>query len=138
MPFAGATELQRTQVVSAAEIKARIEAAFGQLEPVNGGQLDGEARLFRLPGGLGEVGLIATITQPFCASCSRARLTADGRLRLCLLREREVDLLSPLRGGASWKEMRELVLDGIWNKPWGHQLAQGSVPMNRTMSEIGG
>jgi cyclic pyranopterin phosphate synthase len=138
MPFAGATEFQRSQAVTAAQIQARIEASLGPLEQVNGGELDGEARLFRMPGGRGDIGMISTVSQPFCWSCSRARLTADGRLRLCLLQEREVDLLTPLRRGASQDELRQLILDGIWNKPWGNGLADGLVPLNRTMSQIGG
>jgi cyclic pyranopterin phosphate synthase len=138
MPFAGATDFQLMQGVSAEEIQQRIEAALGRLEVVNGGKLDGEARLFRLPGARGEIGIIATVTQPFCASCTRARLTADGRLRLCLLREKEVDLLTPLRGGASDASLRQLIIESIWEKPWGHRLADGEVPLNRAMSEIGG
>ncbi|MFN3742180.1 MAG: GTP 3',8-cyclase MoaA [Anaerolineales bacterium] len=138
MPFAGATELQISHVVTAAQIQERIERAFGPLEVVNGGELDGEARLFRIPGAKGEIGIISSVTQPFCASCTRARLTADGRLRLCLLREREVDLLTPLRAGASLEELRQLILGGIWDKPWGHGLAEGLIPLNRTMSQIGG
>ena len=138
MPFAGATEFQRLQGVRAEEIQTRIEAAFGPLQVENGGNLDGEARLYRLPNGLGTVGFIASVTQPFCSSCSRIRLTADGRLRLCLLREKEVNLLSPLRSGASDEELRQLILEAIWQKPWGHKLADGEVPMNRTMSQIGG
>jgi cyclic pyranopterin phosphate synthase len=138
MPFAGATELQLKQVVTAAQIQERIELALGPLEVANGGRLDGEARLFRLPEAVGDVGFISSVTQPFCASCNRARLTADGRLRLCLLREGEVDLLTPLRDGASLEDLRKLILDGIWNKPWGHGLAEGVIPLNRVMSEIGG
>lgn len=138
MPFAGATDFQRSQMVIADEIMAWIEAAEGPLFPVNGGALDGEARLFHFAGGVGQVGFISTISQSFCATCTRARLTADGRLRLCLLREDEVDLLTPLRAGASSQELRRLILEGIWNKPWGNQLAQGLAPLNRTMSEIGG
>ena len=72
------------------------------------------------------------------ASCNRARLTADGRLRLCLLREGEVDLLTPLRAGAGLPELRQLILEGIWNKPWGPGLAEGLIPLNRVMSEISG
>ncbi|HEX7974938.1 MAG TPA: GTP 3',8-cyclase MoaA [Anaerolineales bacterium] len=138
MPFAGATEFQRQQVVSAYEMQARMEAAIGPLQPLNDGRLDGEARLFRFSNALGEVGFISSVTQPFCASCTRARLTADGRLRLCLLREREVDLLTPLRRGASLFEMRQLILEGIWNKPWGHLLSDGAIALNRAMNEIGG
>jgi cyclic pyranopterin phosphate synthase len=138
MPFAGATELQTTQVVTAAEIQQRIEYSLGTLEMLNGGELDGEARLFRLRGAQGVIGFISSVSHPFCASCTRARLTADGRLRLCLLREGEVDLLTPLRQGASEEQLRQLILDGIWHKPWGHALAEGVIPLDRVMSEIGG
>lgn len=138
MPFAGATELQVTRVVTAEEMQRRIEAALGPLEPLNGGALDGEARLYQLAGARGVVGFISSVTQPFCAACTRARLTADGRLRLCLLREGEVDLLTPLRAGASLDELRSIILEGIWHKPWGHGLAEGVIPLNRVMSEIGG
>ena len=138
MPFAGATELQQQQVVKASEMIERIEARCGALMPVNGGQLDGEARLYQLPGAKGQVGFISSVSLPFCASCTRARLTADGRLRLCLLREKEVDLLTPLRAGASLEQLRQMILDGIWQKPWGHGLASGEVALNRVMSEIGG
>ena len=88
MPFAGATDLQRDQVVTADEMQARIEDVYGAMEIVGDGQLDGEARIFHIPGARGDVGFISTVTQPFCASCNRARLTADGRLRLCLLPRR--------------------------------------------------
>ena len=138
MPFAGDTEFQRSLVVTADEIMRRLEPALGRLEPLNGGKLEGEARLYHLPGAKGDIGFISTVSQPFCADCTRARLTADGRLRLCLLREDEVDLLTPLRLGASFAELRQLILEGIWRKPWGNRLSQGEVPLNRTMSEIGG
>jgi cyclic pyranopterin phosphate synthase len=138
MPFAGATEFQRSQVVTAQETKQLIEQALGPLTPVNGGKLDGEAQVYRLPGAQGTVGVIATVSQPFCVSCTRARLTADGRLRLCLLREKEVDLLSPLRAGASQADLRSMVVEALWGKPWGHRLADGEAPLNRTMSQIGG
>lgn len=138
MPFGGATDLQTRQMVTAEEIKQRIEAFLGPLETLRDGQLDGEARLYRLPGAVGDIGIIASISAPFCASCTRARLTADGVLRLCLLRELEVDLLTPLRQGASDEELRHLILNAIWHKPWGHGLAQGEIPLNRTMSQIGG
>jgi cyclic pyranopterin phosphate synthase len=138
MPFAGATELQRKQLVTAEEIKKGIKSKLGSLEVANGGELDGEARLFRLPGARGDLGFISSVTEPFCASCTRARLTADGRLRLCLLREGEVDLLTPLRDGATINDLRQIILEGVWHKPWGHGLAEGIIPLNRVMSEIGG
>ena len=138
MPFAGATNVQIDQRVSEAEIHARIEQSLGPLEIANGGELDGEARLLHLPGAKGQVGFISSVTVPFCASCTRARLTADGLLRTCLLREHEIDLLKPLRAGATQEELRKLLMDAIWDKPWGHGLAEGVIPMNRVMSEIGG
>jgi cyclic pyranopterin phosphate synthase len=138
MPFGGVTELQQKQVVKSQEVYERITAALGELSPAADGQLDGEARVYRAPGALGEIGFISTVTEPFCASCTRARLTADGRLRLCLLREGELNLLKPLRSGASLEDLRQLILDGIWYKPWGHGLADGLIPLNRVMSEIGG
>ena len=138
MPFAGATELQQKQVVKAEEMIARIQDALGPLAPVKEGELDGEARIFRLPGAQGELGFISSVSLPFCATCTRARLTADGRLRLCLLREKEVDLLTPLRKGASLEDLRQIIVNGIWVKPWGHGLAEGKFAINRVMSEIGG
>jgi cyclic pyranopterin phosphate synthase len=138
MPFAGATDLQTQQVVTMAEIQERIEDSLGDLEPANDGKLDGEARVFHARGAKGNVGFISSVTAPFCSSCNRARLTADGRLRLCLLREKEVDLLTPLRAGATLEDLRQLILSGVWEKPWGHGLAGGLIPLNRVMSEIGG
>jgi cyclic pyranopterin phosphate synthase len=138
MPFAGATDLQLNRVVTAKDIHERIQAELGPMQVANGGKLDGEARLFQLDGAKGQVGFISSVTVPFCAACTRARLTADGRLRLCLLREGEVDLLTPLRAGASEEDLRRLIIDGVWQKPWGHGLADGIIPLNRVMSEIGG
>jgi GTP 3',8-cyclase len=138
MPFAGATDIQTGQVITAEEIKERIEDSLGDMEVANDGKLDGEARLFRLQNAMGDVGFISSVTNPFCASCTRARLTADGRLRLCLLREKEVDLLTPLRAGATLDDLRQIILDGVWDKPWGHGLAEGVIPAQQSMNEIGG
>ncbi len=138
MPFGDVAEFQQAQVVTAAEMREKIQAKLGPLEPVDGGRLDGEARLYHLANGQGDVGFISSVTEPFCASCTRARLTADGKLRMCLLREYEVDLLTPLRAGASQDELKALILTAVRHKPWGHGLAHNVVPMNRVMSEIGG
>ena len=138
MPFGGATDLQTSQMVSALEMQKNIEQALGPLTPVNGGELDGEARIYRIPDAQGDIGFISSVSAPFCADCTRARLTPDGILRMCLLREYEIDLLTPLRTGASLEDLRKLVLEAVWNKPWGHGLADGEIPLNRVMSEIGG
>ncbi|MGQ0601021.1 MAG: GTP 3',8-cyclase MoaA [Anaerolineales bacterium] len=138
MPFGEVSGFQQAQVVTEQEMRERIEAKLGPLSPVDEGRLDGEARLFRLGDGLGDIGFISSVTIPFCASCTRARLTADGKMRMCLLREYEVDLLTPLRAGASVDDLKALIQTAVWNKPWGHALGQHVIPMNRVMSEIGG
>ncbi len=138
MPFGEVAGFQQAQVVTEHEMRERIAAALGPLEPVNDGALDGEARLFHLADGRGDVGFISSVSEPFCASCTRARLTADGKLRMCLLREYEVDLLTPLRAGAGVDELKQLITQAVHHKPWGHGLAQNVIPMNRVMSEIGG
>ena len=138
MPFAGITQFQREYHVPEESMRDTIQAALGPLEELNGGELDGEARVYRLRNAPGTLGFISTLSRPFCASCTRARLTADGWLRLCLLRELEVDLLTPLRAGATDEEMRDIVVNAVWLKPWGHRLQEDAAPLNRMMSEIGG
>ena len=138
MPFAGVTDFQTSQLVTADEMKAHIENTLGPLELANEGAYDGEARLYHIPGAQADLGFISSVTRPFCTLCTRARLTADGRLRLCLLREGEVDLLTPLRAGATLYELRQMVIEGIWQKPWGHNLTEGMIPLDRVMNEIGG
>ncbi|RMG91621.1 MAG: GTP 3',8-cyclase MoaA [Chloroflexi bacterium] len=138
MPFGDVADFQQAGVVTQKELMATIGAELGELVPVNEGRLDGEARLYRLPDGIGTIGFISSVTQPFCASCTRARLTADGRLRLCLLREKEVNLLKPMRQGASDDELKGIIEEAIWWKPWGHGLSANVIPRNRVMSEIGG
>ena len=132
MPFAGVTDLQTGQLITAAQIQQQIESEFGTLETTN--DYDGEARIFRIPGAQGEIGFISSVTVPFCSACTRARLTADGVLRMCLLREKEIDLLTPLRTGATLDDLRDMILQGVWEKPWGHGLADGLIPLNRAMN----
>ncbi len=138
MPFGDVAKFAQNATVSQAEIMQAIETEVGPLQPIAEGRLDGEARLFRLAGAQAAVGFISTLTNPFCASCSRVRLTADGHLRLCLLRDDEGDLLTPLRRGATDAELEELVRSLIWRKPWGHGLPDGLIPLERVMSQIGG
>ena len=138
MPFGDVAGFQQAGVVPEEELRQTIAAALGPLSLVNEGELDGEARLYKLPEAIGTLGFISSVTHPFCASCNRARLTADGRLRLCLLREKEVNLMEPLRNGATDEQLKTIIEEGIWWKPWGHGLATNVIPLNRVMSEIGG
>ncbi len=138
MPFGEVAAFAKDGIVTEEQIRDRIEAEFAPLELQNEGKLDGEARIYKFAGALGTVGFISSVTQPFCASCNRARLTADGVLRLCLLRDKELDLLTPLRQGADEVDIKQIILDGIWHKPWGHGLSREVIPLNRVMSQIGG
>ena len=137
MPFGEVTDFQQTNVVSYREIRATVEAEFGPLQEASYDFVD-PSRPFRIPGATGTLGFISSVTEPFCQGCGRVRLTADGKLRLCLLREDEVDLLTPLRQGATFDEMRELMREGAFHKPWGHGLADGDFARNRSMNQIGG
>ncbi len=138
MPFGDVASFAKQQIVTDKEVRERIEAEFGPLELLDGGKLDGEARMYRIPGAQGAIGLISSVTVPFCASCTRARLTADGVLRLCLLRDGEVNLLKPLRDGATIDDLKQIIRAAIWHKPWGHGLANDVIPLQRVMSQIGG
>jgi cyclic pyranopterin phosphate synthase len=138
MPFGGLSEFQISHSVTEEELRGKISAALGPLELCDEGRLDGEARVYRLAGAKGTLGFISPVSKPFCAGCNRARLMADGMLRLCLLREREADLRAPLRAGLPRAELKQLIQDSIHLKPWGHGLATQQFATNRTMSEIGG
>jgi cyclic pyranopterin phosphate synthase len=137
MPFGQIGEFQQANVVTFREMRARVEAVFGPLEEAGYDFVD-PSRPFRIPGAAGTLGFISSVSEPFCQGCGRVRLTADGKLRLCLLRDDEVDLLTPLRAGAGFDEIRALMRDGAYHKPWGHSLAQGEFAENRVMNQIGG
>jgi len=126
----------RARLVPGDEIRARIEAALGTLDPV-AGEGNGPARSYRLPGAAGTVGMITPVSRPFCSTCNRLRLTADGKLLGCLLVEGEIDVRTPLRRGAGSEDIAELVRDAIRRKPLGHRLSKGA-RNGRTMSQIGG
>lgn len=138
MPFGSLAEFQKAHIVAEHELRQTISKELGEMALQQGGRLDGEARLYRLANAQGDLGFISSVTNPFCAGCNRARLTPDGKLRLCLLRDKELDLLRLLRGGASDDELRTMIEDSIWYKPWGHGLAKDVHPQHRVMSEIGG
>ncbi len=137
MPFGEVTGFQQENVVTFQEMRDRVESVFGPLQEASYDYLD-PSRPFRIPNAAGTLGFISSVTEPFCQGCGRVRLTADGKLRLCLLRDDEVDLLTPLRQGATFDEMRALMAEGAYHKPWGHGLAQGVIADNRAMNQIGG
>ena len=101
-------------VVPAAEIVAAIGAAF-PLEPVEAAYHGEVARRWRYRDGAGEIGVIASVTQPFCGSCTRARISAEGKLYTCLFAVRGVDLRALLRDGATDEELRERLV-AVWQR----------------------
>ena len=125
-------------MVTAREIRQKIETALGELEPAKVSAGNGPARYYRLPGAKGTLGFITPISEHFCYRCNRLRLTADGQLRPCLLSDREIDLRTPLRQGADVAQIKRLLLQGIESKPMQHHLDEWERPEKRVMSEIGG
>jgi cyclic pyranopterin phosphate synthase len=111
MDVGGATKWRPEAVVSRAEILARLTSHYGPIVPA-GESTSAPAERFQLPDGL-TFGIIASTTQPFCRTCDRARLTADGVLLLCLYAQHGTDLRRPLRAGASHETLRRLV-DAVW------------------------
>jgi len=138
MPLGSHVLWEEDRYVPASEVRGRIEAALGPLSPAQGPRGNGPARSFQLQDGLGTVGLITPWSQHFCPSCNRLRLTADGRLRPCLLSEVEVDLRGPMRDGAREAELQRLIQRAVELKPIGHYLEERGGPQGRAMSEIGG
>ena len=138
MPLGSVADFQQSQVVSSAETRARIEAALGPLGLVPGHNGHDPARPYRVAGAVGQLGFISSVTEPFCHGCNRLRLTADGRLRLCLLRDDEVDFLAPLRAGADFETLRRLMAEAAYRKPWGHRLEENDIARSREMSQLGG
>lgn len=110
--------------VSVAEVKERLKA-LGELEPCLPTADGGPAKYFRLPNSQGTIGFISPISEHFCFSCNRLRLTADGKLRLCLLNEIEIDLKGPLRRGSSLEEIKGIIKKAISQKPLKHHLEMG-------------
>ena len=137
MPMEGVGVVYDEGLVTSDETQARLEHTFGPLEHIASPPGD-PARVWKIPGAKGTIGFISPISEPFCSTCNRVRLSADGMLRLCLLRADEVDLRSIVRNGGSRTELAARIRAGIWRKPWGHGIAEGDFNIGRGMSQIGG
>lgn len=125
-------------VVPTSEVIERINASGFRLVPVEY-HGDQPADRYKFEDGLGEVGFISSVSEPFCSHCNRVRITSDGKLRTCLFSLHETDLRSLLRDGATDDEIAEIVVKAVWNKEKGHLINQrGFVRPERTMSQIGG
>jgi len=139
----GQNELDRSgKYLSNDTVGAEIRRMY-KLEPVNGekSRIDGPAKIFRIPGGAGEIGFISPLSHQFCNTCNRLRLTADGQLRVCLLSDAEVDLKKALREGCNDGQLAEMIAAAIIKKPMRHNLAcdKGNIKKCvKDMSAIGG
>ena len=136
MPFATASTIA-LQCVPVSDMRRRLEQ-LGELESCLPGVGNGPARYFRFPQATGTIGFITPISEHFCFRCNRLRLTADGKLRPCLLAEEEIDLKQPLRSGISSVGLKQLIEEAVASKPLRHHLAEGYIPKNRPFSQVGG
>jgi len=136
MPLNG-DEPVASRLVSVGDMKRRLNP-LGKMEPCRVSVGNGPAKYFRLPDATGTIGFITPVTEHFCYQCNRLRLTADGKLRPCLLSEEEIDLREPLRIGVSSAELKNLIEEAIARKPLGHKLAEGNKHKGRPFSQVGG
>ncbi len=132
MPL-GKSLIDDDQFVPYAEIRRRIESALGPLSPADRDAGSGPARVFKLPGSAGKIGFIHAMSEPFCSTCNRLRLTCDGQLRSCLFDGGEIDVRPMLRPQLSFDGLRQAFVDCVVLKPDAHR-HYGT----RQMSQIGG
>ncbi len=140
MPFNATEGWQRDKCVTAKELKEMIERVE-PLEPVvdtaNGA---GPARRYRFKDAPGEVGFISPISDHFCGSCNRLRLTSDGKIRMCLFSDTEIDVRKALRDGSPDEAIEDLLFKAVMSKPEKHNINNENIfkKCSRTMSLIGG
>ncbi len=126
-------------VLSCEEIIGMLADAIGPLEPVAQASANGPAKEYRFADGIGLIGLISTVTQPFCHRCNRLRLTADGKIRNCLFSKREWDARSLIEEGGSDEQLARLIVDATAAKRKIRGSESGQFVRNhRSMHQIGG
>jgi cyclic pyranopterin phosphate synthase len=139
MPIGANDRWHRDACVTSDEVRSVIERELGALVPFASKGSAGPSDNYRVPGSQGVIGFISPITKHFCASCRRLRLTADGKIRPCLLSDTEIDVKAPLRGGCTDAELERLLRLALEVKPERHYLATNAPECwQRTMSKIGG
>ncbi len=139
MPLDAERAWERDKVLFASEIIDELAREFGPLLPVGEYDAHAPASEYQFADGVGRIGFIASVSQPFCGSCNRFRLTADGKIRNCLFSLEETDIKSLLRGNASDDEIRLAIRQSIWDKKEGHEInAAKFIRPDRPMHSIGG
>jgi cyclic pyranopterin phosphate synthase len=138
MPLDFGKTWDRSRLVAADAILAQVDAEF-PLEPMQVSDPSAPATMYRYKDGGGRLGVIASVSHPFCAQCDRIRLTADGQIRTCLFANREYDVRAVLRSGADDAAVAELTRAAVWRKLPGHLINSPSFRQpERGMSAIGG
>jgi len=138
MPIGSEDDWSIDRVVPAKEVIERIDAV-AHILPVPGGSVNAPAEIYRFADGEGEIGVISSVTQPFCGDCNRVRITSDGKFRTCLFSLKETDLRGLMRGGAGDEEIAATIVRAVRGKEEGHLINRpGFVRPERTMSSIGG
>lgn len=140
MPLGGGecARISLSQFVPTAETRERIESELGTLNELPSQNASDESRNFKLPDARGVVGFISPVSEPYCGSCNRMRLTADGKFHLCLLNDDELDVKQTIRNGGGRDAVAAILLKAIAQKPTGHRLDQGHSTQRRSMFQIGG
>jgi len=139
MPLDAQHAWEREQMVTADEVRARLSERFTLTPLPDDTRGSAPAELFLVDGGPATVGIIASVSAPFCAACDRVRLTADGQVRNCLFAKGEVDLRGPLRDGATDDDLVALIQGEMWRKARGHGIGSPDFAQpERPMSAIGG
>lgn len=138
MPLDAGHEWNRASMVTADEIQESLSRRFA-LTPHREARAGAPAELFDVDGGPATVGIIASVTRPFCGDCDRTRLTADGQIRNCLFSQSETDLRAMLRGTGTDDEIADAWRMAMWRKLPGHGINDPSfLQPDRPMSAIGG
>ena len=139
MPLDAQHQWDRTQMITGEEILTRLRTRFELTAMPDETRGSAPAELFLVDGGPATVGVIASVTMPFCGTCDRVRLTADGMIRNCLFATGETDLRTPLRDGASAEQLGDLLRESIGAKLPGHGINEPDfLQPPRPMSRIGG
>jgi len=138
MPLDADEIWREDQVLTGGEIRALIEERYGPLVELPA-KASSTARRYGFADGIGELGFVNPVSEPFCSSCDRIRLTADGQLRTCLFSRREWDLKTPLRDGSSDEQLVAALRNAVAHKELKHRINEpGFVRASRSMSQIGG
>jgi cyclic pyranopterin phosphate synthase len=139
MPLGNRDRLRAEQCIQSDQVRSVIEREFGGLAPFTRSGSAGPSDNYQISGARGVIGFISPISKHFCGTCRRLRLTADGKIRPCLLSDTEIDIKSPMRAGCADAELERQLRLALEIKPDRHHVTKSfGGCFERTMSRIGG